>query len=259
MKKSIWLSILLMFVFFSLKAQKNEYRYMAIKVGITHNYNFFAGTENIDFMFKTPEGDMKQISKSAFNYIPGGSVNLHYHLDSKTDKYGFIIGLEYQNNGSRSKYESENKNYSLVDQYRVQAVGLPFIVKFGGKNIYINQKYLFVGVQYNYYIISQNIQKSSWNKQVYSHALSAEEKNKSGVAAFLGFNYNIFNVQLEFWTTNFVFPEYSVTVDGINLKPYSHIPGYNLFLKTSINIPLNRWITTKNWTAEKIRRIFNGK
>jgi hypothetical protein len=259
MKKNISLTIILILVAFVLKAQKNEYRYWAIKTGITHNYNFFAGRDNLDVMLRTVDGDMFKTAEGSLNYIPGGSVNLFYHMDSKTDKYGFIIGLEAQNNGFRSRYVSVNKNYWIVDQYRVQAVGLPFIFKFGGSNIYINQKYFFIGIEYNYYIVSQNIQRASWNSQIYSHALSTNEKSKSGVASFFGFNYNIFNFQIEFWTSNFINPDYIVLVDGTSLKPYSHIPGYNFFLKTSITIPLNRWITTKNWTAEKIRRMFNGK
>jgi len=242
-----------------LKAQKNEYRYVALKAGISHNYNFFASRNNSDVMFTTLSGDMLKSPVASINYIPGGAASLNYHIDSKTDKRGFVVGIEFQNNGFRSKYVSENGGYFLVDQYRVQAIGIPFSFKLSGSNIYINQKYFYAGVQYNYYIVSQNIQKASWDGQIYSHALSIDERRKSGLAAFLGFNYYIYNFQIEYWTSNFVNPEYITQNNGAVLKPYSHLPKANFFLKTSINIPLTRWLTTKSWTAEKIRRIFNGR
>lgn len=257
MKKYIILFVIFLSFNSILNAQKNEYRYAALKFGITHNYNFFAARNNTDVMLRTSNGDMLKEPLAGFNYIPGGAFSFLYHLDSKTDKYGFVIGVEYQNNGFRSKYISENDKFTLVDQFRVQAVGVPFIFKFGGSNIYINQKYLFVGVEYNYFLYVQNIQKTNWNDgKISSHVISPiNGARKSGFVGILGFNYYIFNFQAEYWASNYIFPGYQNLEN--NIKPYSHLPNFNIFLKTSVTVPLTRWLTTKSWTAERVRRIFS--
>jgi len=258
MKKFLVLTTLIFFAFNFLNAQKNEYRYFSIRTGLSHNYNFFSNNNNTQILLRTEYGDMMKTTRG-INYIPGVYFDLNYHIDMKSDKYGIVIGLETQNNGFSYKYISTSGAYKLTDQFRVQAIGLPIYFKFGGRNIYINQQYVFFGVQYNYYLVSENIQKASWMNKKYYHALSAEERKNSGVAAILGFNFFIYNFQVELWTTNYVFPGYSETAGLHNIvyTPYSNIPKFNYFIKTGINVPLNRWLTTKSWRAERIRRMFN--
>jgi len=253
--KKILVILTLFFVTFNiLNAQKNEYRYFALKTGLSHNYNFMGNKNNENVLMTTPIGDMKKIA-SGINYIPGVFLDLNYHIDMKSDKYGIVLGLDLQNSGFCVKYATKLGEYKLTDQFRVQSVGIPIFFKFGGRNIYINQQYLFVGVQYNFYLVSQNIQKPNWQNKRYYHTLTNESR-KSGVAAFLGFNYFIYNFQLEFWPVNYINSEYTEQrgLNNANYQPYKNLPKFNYFIKTGINVPMNRWLTTKSWRAEKIRR-----
>ena len=66
---------------------------------------------------------------------------------------------------------------------------------------------------------------------------------------------------LELILVYYMFMEFvdSKFVDENGLQPYKNIKGH-IYLCTSLNIPMTRWTTIHNWTAEKIRRkLHNGK
>ena len=261
--KKIVILIILFLTINSLLAQddtegKSEYRYSALKFSIVHNYTL-PFSDNNSVLIQTPYGDMLKTNHNfSLNYVPGIAFSWNYHFDAKNDKWGVVTGLEVQNNGFQSKYQTANKKYWVVDRYRITAVGIPILIKFGGKNIFRNQTYAFVGAQFNYSIITQNIQKSSWSAERFATILT-EEINKTGFVAFAGFNYGVYNIQLEFWPISPIDSKFSPQVEGKIISPYSHINlKSGFFIKTGINVPLSRWLTTRNWTAEKIRRALKG-
>ena len=115
------------------------------------------------------------------------------------------------------------------------------------------------GIQYNYFIYVQNVQNVSWTSQRFSNLLPPDERRRNGFCVFAGFNYAVYFLQLEFWPTSYVNSNYMTQVEGANIQPYSHINIFTgFFLKTGINVPLTRWITTRNWAAEQIRRRLKG-
>ena len=255
------ISFLIISGLFAQESEKSEFRYSAIKFSIIHGYSL-QPPANDNVLLKTPLGDMLKTNPTlAINYVPGFAFSWNYHFDAKSNKLGFVTGLEVQNNGFQSKYKTESGTYSVVDRYRVLSVGVPFYAKFGVKNIFRNQTYIIFGLQYNYYAYTQNIQKANanWSAERYSSLMSGEQRRKSGLAVLLGFNYNIFNIQLEFWPMSPVNNKYLTQVEGAQISPYSHIDfKTGFYLKTGINVPLSRWLTTRNWRAEQIRRRLKG-
>ncbi len=252
----ILITLIFFFCLTAVSAQKNEYKYLGLRVGLSHNYNFMGNKDNENLLLRTNVGDMSKITTGK-NYVPGAYIDLNYHMDTKSDKYGLVIGLEFQNNGFSFKYVSENQLYKLTDNYRVQSIGLPLYYKFGGRNIYINQQYFYAGVQYNFYLVTQNIQHSNWANSNYVHSLKNNEVQNSGAALIFGFNSFIYNFQVEFWPVNYINPGYMETSGQFSFKPYSHLSKFNYFVKTGVAFPLNRWLTTKSWRAERVRRILN--
>jgi len=256
--KKIYFTSILLFITLGLIAQKTEYRYGAIKFLLIHNYSIVPAS-NPSVLFKTPKGDMIKTQGSYLNYVPGLAFSYNYNLDAKNDKWGLVLGLEVQNNGYQSSYKTsnENNNYTATDRYRTTTVGLPVYLKLGDRNIYRNQSYLTIGFEYNYYLYVQNINTANWTSQRFSRLLDGDEKRGSGVAFILGYNYNIYNVQLEYWFSNYVNKKYITQADGINATPFAQVNFSNsIFIKTGINIPMTRWLTAQNWRAEQIRRFF---
>ncbi len=256
--KKIYITTALLFITIGLIAQKTEYRYGAVKFLLIHNYSIPLAS-NANVLFDTPKGDMIKTRGSVLNYVPGFAFSYNYNLDAKNDKWGLVLGLEVQNNGYQSSYKTTNpeNTYRATDRYRTTAIGLPIYLKLGDRNIYRNQSYAIVGFQYNYYLYVQNVNTANWTTQRFSRLLAGEEKRGSGVSFFLGYNYNIYNVQLEYWFTNYVNRKYIVPVEGTNAAHYAQTNfSNNIFIKTGINIPMTRWLTAQNWRAEQIRRFF---
>ncbi|MBN2890265.1 MAG: hypothetical protein JXL97_00220 [Bacteroidales bacterium] len=256
MKKITTILLLLSFfvISFGQTNDNSEYRYLAFKFFLTNNISFPA-PENNNVMIKSPYGDMMKQNNEIFSYTPGGGMAVVFNYDFKSDKLGLIFGLDVQDLGFKNYYKSVTGNFLVTSQYRALQVGLPIMVKFGSSNIYKNQSYVTFGVQFNQYFLTQNIQKSSWNEAPYVATLPREEIKKSSISAMLGFNYSVYFVNFQLNSTNFVNPDFMTNTNEGVVSPYSHINILNnLYIQTGINIPMTRWLTARNWSAEKIRR-----
>lgn len=251
----------------NIKKKKSEYRYGSLKLFLVSNYHA-ASINNKNLLLKTPEGDMKQAIAGSFDYVPGLAFSYLYNLDAKEDSrdqllWGVVFGLEAQTNGFQTTYKTPNdaNNYRATDRYRATAISVPIYVKLGGRNLYRDQSYVTIGASYNYLLFVQNINTASWTDQRYSRLLTPDEKSNSAFSVFLGFNFNIYNIQLEYWPTNYINSEYKTPIEnGVNAYPYSQVNFQNnIFIKTGMSIPMTRWLTSKNWYAEKVRRTFRRR
>ena len=137
------------------------------------------------------------------------------------------------------------------------AVSVPVLFKFGPGDIYKNMSYISLGVRANYNISVMQGQKASWNSQKYGKKLSGDEINQFSVCGVLGFNAGMFSFNANYMFMNFINDGCTVIEGGKTYKPFEGIKG-SLYIYTSLNIPMCRWITVHNWQAEKIRRKLRG-
>lgn len=198
----------------------------------------------------TPDGEMRLFpSKTYMDYIQGFNVELHFHLDFQNDKGGVVAGIQYFSYGISAKYENFDKQYFLISKQRVNGIGIPLLVKFGN-DIFNDQRYFFAGVQYNLNIMLQTIETTTSSNLTKTVWTKDDNQTIQGQPVFcFGFNYMIFNIELNYMPKNFLNPEYT---PRYSIKPYSVQPNNLLYLKTSINIPLSPWTTKKNYTLHKL-------
>jgi hypothetical protein len=259
MKKTALILTLLLTFSFVYGQKGSEYRYFGIKVFLTHNLSFPA-PENNYVLLNTPYGDMLKQNNEIFAYTPGGGASFFYNFDFKSDKMGIVFGLDVQNYGFTNHYITLDNSFKLSNQYRALQIGVPIVLKMGSSNIYKNQSYFTAGIQFNQFFMIQNIQKASWAEGApYIGTLPKEEVKNSSISLMLGYNYNIFFINAQLHSSNYINPKYTTqTSEGI-IKPYQHVNIFNnIYIQTGINLPLTRWLTARNWTAEQIRRTFKG-
>ncbi len=251
---------MLLFIFsnaFSQKKKNSEYRYLAFKFFATHNISFPPGA-NDNVLIKTPYGDMIKKNHEAFSYTPGGGASIIFNYDFKNEKLGVVLGIDIQNYGFKNHYMSLSENYLVTNRYRTLQIGIPIFFKWGFYNIYKNQSYITFGVQLNQYFNTLNIQTASWNVSPYIKKLPKEELMKTSIAGILGFNYGVYFVNVQFLTANFMNKKYEVTTAEGVVAPYKHLNIMNnLYIQTGFNIPLTRWLSARNWPAERVRRVFS--
>jgi len=259
MKKYILFTIFL--TISSITFAQWEFQYFDLKVGLNH-HAFSPQPDTLNNLYlKTPDGQMRMFpTEKFFDYVPGINAGLHFHLDFQNDNGGFIIGAEYFNYGTSSKYENFNKFYTLTSTKRIHGIGIPMYVKFGNE-IFDKQQYFFAGLQYNINVTLQTFERVNWIVDYRSTWVKNTEFTKNNTIIFIGFNYLIVNIELDFMTKNFLNAAYSVN-KGTTEKPYIIAPytvqTKNLFyLKTSVNIPLSEWTTRKNyWLHKTMKRFF---
>jgi len=257
-KRSVLVCLFIVFFALNSFAQRNpEYRYVSFLLGMNHGYGMVPD-ENIEIMLKTVQGDMLKKPGAAFNYSPGFQTGLLYHMDSKNNKFGVVLGLEYFSQGFKNHYLSESGKFTLTESFRTSSVGIPIIFKFGFTDIYQNMKYFTFGVQYNYNFSTSLTQRVNWNNEPYKHKMLPAEKNTNYIFLFVGYNIKMLNFQLNYSINNFVNTNYQFQKETKIFSPYAHIPKGNICFQTSINLPLTRWLTINNWQAEKIRRKLSG-
>lgn len=262
MKKIAFLIIILTTTLYSYsqtsvnKGAKSEYRFFGIKAGVTHNFSFPL-IENDYVLLKTPKGDMlKSFNIVPFTYTPGANFSIIYNFDFKNDQAGVVFGAEFSNFGFSNSYRSLELNYVVTEAMRVTTLSIPVYLKFGD-NIYKNQLYGTFGLQYNMYLSTKVIQNANWNEMNYIGTVDKQASRTSSFSLIAGFNYNVYFLNLQFLTPNFIAKDYSTITEEGTVRPYQHINFTNsLYLTTGVNIPLTRWLTARNWTAEQIRRFF---
>ncbi|MBN2663289.1 MAG: hypothetical protein JXR68_06535 [Bacteroidales bacterium] len=238
------------------KGAKSEYKYFGIKVGIINNFSLPLN-ENNNVLIKSPKGDLlKNYNIIPFTYTPGASFGIVYNFDFQNDKSGIVLGAEFSNFGFSNSYRSIELNYVVKEQIRVYSVGIPIYLKIGN-NVYKNQFYGTFGMQYNIYFMPQSFQKSNWNEQLYIGSIDKQASRSSSVSVIAGVNYNVYFIKMQLLSSNFVSKDFSTVIEEGTIKPYQHLNiTNNLYITAGVNIPFTRWLTARNWTAEKIRRFF---
>lgn len=233
---------------------KEEYRYWSFLLGINHSFGGGNSGDNNDVMLHTDRGDMYRTKGSGFNYVPGFQVGMLYNIDLKNNKTGILTGLEVTAYGCKHSFEDRKTgNYTLKETYRAMSVAIPVLFKFGTQDIYREMQYFNLGVRAHYNIMAQRGQKASWTSQKYGEKLEADAKNNLSVSAVLGVNYKMLSLDIDYMFMNFINSDYTVG----EYKPFNHVKG-NIYIFTSIKVPLTRWLSVHNWQAEKFRRKLHG-
>lgn len=240
------------------KGAKSEYKYFGIKVGLMNNFSLPL-IENNNVLIKSPRGDLlKTYNIIPFTYTPGASFGLVYNFDFQNDNSGIVFGAEFLNFGFSNSYHSIELDYIVKEQIRVYSLSIPVYLKFGD-NVYKNQFYGTFGFQYNLYLMPQTFQKSNWNEQLYIGEIDKQASRSSSISVITGVNYKVYFLKMQLLTSNFVSKDFSTTIEEGTIRPYQHLNiTNNLYITAGVNIPLTRWLTARNWTAEKIRRFFRG-
>ncbi len=240
--------------------EKKEYHYLGVKVFVSNNLSFPTAKNNY-VLIKSPYGDLLKENKDIFTYTPGGGASIVYNFDFKNEVAGIIFGLSIDNYGFTNKFKDQTpkSDFSVVNQYRALQLGVPLMLKFGIKSVYKNQAYMTAGLQFNKYFMYYNYQRASWNESTTVKKMPKEQVNGSSLAGVLGLNYNMFFVNLQYNLKNFINKEYTTSTSEGIVKPYKHLSSFNsLYIQLGVNIPMTRWLTSRNWTAEKIRRKFSS-
>lgn len=240
------------------EGSKGEYRYWGIIIGLNHGFSAPENT-NENVMLHTAKGDMYKTRASGFSYTPGYQIGAVYNIDFKNNKSGIQTGLEFTNYGCRTKYETRDNNlpYDMKESFRAMAVSVPLLLKFGASDIYRNMTYVTLGVRAHYNISVMQGQKASWNSQKYGKKLTGDEINQFSVCGVLGFNVGMLSINANYMFMNFINDGCQIVENGLTKKPFEGIKG-GLYIYTSLNIPMCRWLTVHNWQAEKIRRKLHG-
>lgn len=231
---------------------KSEYRYWNFVLGLNHGFGSALGSDYDPYMLHTSAGDMYKDTKG-FTYTPGFHVGFVYNYDLLNNRMGVVAGVEVSNYGFQNKYTSRVNTMNVKETYRSLALTVPVLFKFSPNDIYRDMQYMCVGVKANMNLAVTRGQKASWTDDKFGEKVS-DGKSALSVAATVGFNYSMLSVNL-----NYMFMEFmdSKFVDKGGYTPFQGIKGH-IYLCTSLNVPMTRWLSIHNWTAEKIRRKLHG-
>jgi len=253
MKKYI-LFIALLLIGIQSFAQKNEYRYFSIKLGYSQGFSGQPGFNPAKYL-NTPYGEMQLTPVDSYmGFMPGFTGALYYHFDFTNDMAGVYTGIEYNNYGVASKYETTNGMFSMVEQNRMNAIGIPLGIKIGPK-FYDDQRYFFLGAQFNFNLSMKSIQKVDWADTPSSTTLSSDEFQSSSMGFFAGFNWMVLNVAFVYYPGSFFNKDYFLVEDP-SILPYAEQNDNMFFLNVSFHVPLplsKGWVGTKNY---KLKRFF---
>lgn len=221
---------------------KSEYRYWNFVAGLNFGFGGTLGSSNPDLYLKTSEGDFKQ-DKKGFTITPGYQVGFVYNYDLLNNRMGVVAGVEFINYGVQNIYKSQINDMKVKDAYRSMGVAIPVLFKFSSEDIYRDMKYFCVGVKPIINVSVMESQKADgWTADNYGGKV--DDKDALAMAATFGFNYRMVSVNVDY-----MFKEFVKTDD---------FKGH-IFVCTSLNLPMTRWLCIHNWTAEKIRRKIKGK
>ncbi len=251
MKKISLIIILALFAISSAVAQvgvgmdgvsKSEYRYWNFVIGVNAGFGGTLGDSRSDLYLKTRQGDFPQ-EKKGFTVTPGYHVGFLYNYDLLNNRMGVVAGVEFINYGVQNNYKSTINDFKVKDRYRAMGVCVPILYKFSSEDIYRDMKYICVGIKpvINFAVKHKQI-ADGWTADNYGGA--ADDKDGFAMAATVGFNYSMLNINIDY-----MFKEFVKSDD---------FKGH-IFLCVSYNLPMTRWLCIHNWTAEKIRRKIKGR
>ena len=233
-------------------SQKSEYQYFSLRLGYNQGFSSQPGF-NANKYLNTPNGEMQLTPVDSYlGYTPGFVADIFYHYDLPTDNAGVMVGLEYNNYGVSSKYQTVNGVYSMVETHRINAIGIPLAFKIGPK-FYDNQRYGYLGAQFNYNISMKANQKASWLETASSAKLTSDEFSKTAMVFFVGFNWMVLNIQFDYIPGTFFNKDY-VDPESTNILPYSTQADNMFFLKISFHTPTNDWLGSKNYKLRRFLR-----
>ena len=254
MKKILlFIAFLLFLINGQVAAQKfGEYQYIVFKAGINNNFAI-TGTKAYDNRYlMSPTGNVRLEALNQFNYTPGGQIGLQYHYDFKSDQGGIIFGLMYENYGIAASYKTIDDQYTLTERHKMHAVTIPAFVKFGVE-IFDQQSYGYAGVQYNLNIALMEIQSVDW-EPTRRYILPKEQMRPENFTFVLGYNYLIFNIELNYLPQNFFKTDYEVDINDNIITPFEVQPNNLIYVKSSLTLPLNDWAGSKNYKFKKFIR-----
>jgi len=293
MKKLIYTILFCAFTSVAGYAQFGEFQYFVVRAGINHSIISPQPEICSDKFIKTPGGELPLYSTRKFvegnwftDYTVGHVVDLLFHYDTKSNKFGIALGIEYSSTAISARYTSEEQDYSMTERFRNYAVGVPFMLKFSDE-MFDRQKYFFVGARYEKNLKVVHKQIPDWlevNQSTEQMIRWCEplEFNEYNLSFFVGFNYAVFNIEINYLPSSFMNPQYAMenpryngqlynelveaeNPSGFNPKehdpgtaeffPYQNHPKNYLSLRTSLTLPLNTW-SSKNWLIQKIIRKF---
>ncbi|MCR5455895.1 MAG: PorT family protein [Bacteroidales bacterium] len=221
---------------------KSEYRYWNFVAGFNLGIGGTMGSSSPDLYIKTNDGDFAQ-DKKGFTITPGYHVGIVYNYDFLNNRMGVVAGAEFIYYGVKNVYKSQKNKMKVKATYRAMGVAIPVLFKFSSSDIYRDMKYVCVGVKP---IINLNVKQKQeavgWNAADYGGVV--DDKDAFAMAATFGFNYSMFSFNIDY-----MFKEFVKSDD---------FKGH-IFICTSFNLPMTRWLCIHNWTAEKIRRKIKGK
>lgn len=222
---------------------KSEYRYWNFVMGFNTSVGSTFGSSNPDLYLKTNEGDFPQEKEGFAAPLAGYHLGFVYNYDLLNNRMGFVGGVEYINYGVQVNYKATAKSisgeeYRVKDKYRASGIAIPVLFKFSGTDIYRDMQYMCIGVKpiMNFGVAHKQV-ADGWSADNYGSKV--ENKNGFAMAATVGFNYSMLNINLDY-----MFKEFVKSDD---------FKGH-IFLCVSFNLPMTRWLCIHNWTAEKIRR-----
>ncbi len=248
----------------NLQAQKSEYMYLAIKLGVS---NAFSGQPDLNpekYAYtvgmegeSAPQMRIKP-SDSFLGYVPGVNASLLFHFDFVGDAAGIFSGIDYNFTGISSKYETLTSNFSIIETHRMHMIGVPLAFKYGS-DIWDTQRYIYLGAQINYIASIYTNEKASWGANQ-GRKLDPAEFNKATFSLFAGFNWRIVNLQIDFYpksifnegyelVTTYKFP--STPKKTVVLHPNQGQVKNYFKVTLAVNVPYG-WLSEKNF---KIRRM----
>ena len=257
MKKIIIIIIAVIFSLQSFAQWDSEYDFPVFRAGLNHSF-FDAQPDSFAFKFlDSPFGDMQLLPASYVGYTGGFHGGLHFNHDMENNYSGIGIGIEYTYYGISAKYETVNKNYSMIETHYVTSLVFPVYFKLG-KKMYRKQRYFFIGGQYYLNLNLSQVQEISWNQNKVATKLTDGQMMKSNYGILMGFNYMIFNFEAVYVLGGFMNKNY----EKLNkyseqpvVKPYNSFPKGVFLLKTNISIPINPWSSRSYYSIERwIRR-----
>ncbi len=256
--KKIYILIIIFLVSFNVFSQW-EFNYFVFKAGANHHMLSPQPQKNNTMFISTPEGEYRLTPDTTFftDYVPGFQAGLNFHFDFTNDMGGIVIGAEFQNKGISAKYKTIRGDYELLQTHRINSISIPFFVKLGNE-IFNQQKYFFGGVRFNVNFGLYTLDEVNWITEPKSTYNKKENFVNNNIAFLLGFNFLIFNFELNFYPNTFLDKLQTENIGSANdpywVNKYENQPDKLFFLQTSIYIPISNWTTSKFYFLHKIFR-----
>ncbi len=213
-----------------------EYSYFSLRTGANLSYITPQQTTAPYLLMKNQEGNYQKLFAAKelglepiYNFRARPFIELQFNYDFVNDKGGIVSGLNYNSfTLSQNFYLKNNSTPQFTRDITIHSIGIPLYVKFG-KGIFDLQRYFFGGVQLN---LNKQItvkQSTAWSDQVYIENYTSDHFINRNIQFIFGFNYMIFNVEIDYQPVNFLNKDY---VNNDKIAIYSAQKDDILYLKT---------------------------